>query len=91
MIDLLIEEKRGILGPGGSMERFGGGRVTRARKLAWDRTDKRDFLGSVEEWDAGRRYKVMNEYRKERGLQPLPKVVKEVEAGMLVFMMEEGY
>lgn len=98
MLDHLILKHKAIVGKGGLAERQYGGRVTRALRLAWQRslgqnaeTGKNyigvpsplDFDGSISEWNQWRRKAVENKRRAKLGLALLAGVDAERElAGM---------
>jgi hypothetical protein len=87
MLDHLLLKHKAIVGKGGLAERQPGGRVTRALRLAWQRslgaTDPNpniqppripsplDFDGSISEWNQWRRKAVEQKRRARLGLPPI--------------------
>lgn len=63
MIDKFLEERKGVVGKGGYMERSTPGRITRGLKRLWDRTSKFDYDGSKIEWKLWRKAKEMEKER----------------------------
>jgi len=55
MIDFILTEKKGILGPGGYVERSKFPRITRGLKRAFERHSKLDYDGSESEWKLWRK------------------------------------
>jgi len=55
MIDRILSEKKGIMGPGGYMERSKFPRITRGLRRVFERQSKLDFDGSESEWNLWRR------------------------------------
>ncbi|KAG9246973.1 hypothetical protein BJ878DRAFT_477793 [Calycina marina] len=70
MIDRLLEEKKGVLGHGGIMERQRVPRITRTIRMAFERHKKLDFDGSEREWEEWRKYEVMEKKRISAGGKP---------------------
>jgi hypothetical protein len=79
MIDKFLEERKGIVGKGGYMERSTRGRITRGLKRLWDRTSKFDYDGSKIEWKLWRKAKVMEKERIAKGAASLGDFVEERE------------
>ena len=83
MIDLMLKEKKGVLGKGGYMERATRGRITRGLKRIWERGTACDYDGSVSEWNQWRR---KSEEQKRNvaagGLQNVGGVAFSVERGV---------
>jgi hypothetical protein len=87
MLDHLLLKHKAIIGKGGLAERQPGGRVTRALRLAWQRSlgaadpnpniqppripSPLDFDGSISEWNQWRRKAVEQKRRARLGLPPL--------------------
>jgi hypothetical protein len=59
MIDRVLEERKGVVGRGGYMERATRGRITRGLKRLWERPTKFDYDGSLIEWKLWRKAKEM--------------------------------
>ena len=55
MIDRILSKKKGIMGPGGYMERSSFPRITRGLKRAFERHTKLDFNGGESEWKLWRK------------------------------------
>lgn len=70
MLNHLMKTRKNVVGKDGLVERQRIGRLTRPLRLAWERSDGRDFDGSVTEWEAGRKQKVMRRDMIARGLIP---------------------
>lgn len=68
MLDQMLEERKGVVGKGGLVERQVSGRVTRSLRMAWNRTPAIGFDGSLSEWNRGRKEKVLRKWKIERGL-----------------------
>jgi hypothetical protein len=81
MLDSLLAQRINVVGKGGLMERQPVCRITRALRLAWERSDFRNFTGSEEEWKAGRREKVIKADMIRRGIPPPEPNLAEVETG----------
>jgi len=87
MLDHLLLKHKAIIGKGGLAERQPGGRVTRALRLAWQRSlgaadpnpniqppripSPLDFDGSISEWNQWRRKAVEQKRRARLGLPPI--------------------
>lgn len=70
MLDRMLQEKKGVVGKGGLMERQRTGRITRFLRMAWESNRKSDYDGSVSEWSQGRKKKEDDKLRAEQGLPP---------------------
>ncbi|KAL5322415.1 hypothetical protein ACEPPN_010388 [Leptodophora sp. 'Broadleaf-Isolate-01'] len=68
MLDQMLADRKHVVGKGGLVERQRNGRVTRALRLAWNRSPAIDFDGTESEWNQGRKEKVMMQYKIERGI-----------------------
>lgn len=73
MLDSLMVQRMNVIGRGGLLENQkgkAGARITRTLRLAWERSDGRDFDGSEAEWKNGRREKVLKADMIRRGILP---------------------
>ncbi len=77
MLDQMLEERKGVVGKGGLVERMRGGRVTRTVTLCWERRRPIGFDGSLSEWNNGRKKQVEKKERDTLGLPPLEEPVFE--------------
>jgi hypothetical protein len=68
MLDTMFIQRKGVVGRGGLMERQAVGRITRSLKMTWERNKPIDFDGSLGEWNAGRKWRVMSKYLVGKGL-----------------------
>lgn len=98
MLDHLLLKHKAVVGKGGLAERQPGGRVTRALRLAWQRSlgaadlhpsiqprripSALDFDGSISEWNLWRRKEVEQKRRARLGLPPLEDANDQGAAGM---------
>jgi hypothetical protein len=98
MLDHLLLKHKAIVGKGGLAERQAGGRVTRALRLAFQRSlgaadfhpniqlrripSPLDFDGSISEWNQWRRKAVEQKRRARLGLPPLEDAKDQGAAGM---------
>ncbi|KAH7348767.1 hypothetical protein BKA65DRAFT_550833 [Rhexocercosporidium sp. MPI-PUGE-AT-0058] len=72
MLDQMLADRKHVAGKGGLVERQRNGRVTRALRMAWNRSPAIDFDGTESEWNQVRKEKVMMQYKIERGLIEIP-------------------
>lgn len=101
MLDHLLLKHKAIVGKGGLAERQAGGRVTRALRLAFQRSlgaadlhpniqprripSPLDFDGSISEWNQWRRKTVEQKRRARLGLPPLEDSNDQGAAGMSIY------
>ncbi len=81
MLDQILAERKHVVGKGGLVERYSGGRITRTTKRTFDRIHRLDFDGSLSEWKQGRRDKVMYAYMVSTGkLKPVDSMAADKDA-----------
>lgn len=68
LIDRLLVEHKGLLGPGGYVERGQYKRLNRAINRSFLSNRKQNFTGSLQEWKMGRKQEVEDKNRREKGL-----------------------
>jgi len=81
MIDRVMEERKGVVGKGGYMERATNGRITRGLKRLWERPTKFDYDGSKSEWDLWRKAKEAERERIAKGSAPKEVIQQTIEDG----------
>lgn len=77
MLDQMLADRKHVVGKGGLVERQRNGRVTRALRMAWNRSPAIDFDGTESEWNQGRKEKVMTKYKIQQGIIDAPAEVGE--------------
>lgn len=75
MIDKMLQEKKGVVGQGGYMERATSGRITRGLRMMWEREPSFDYDGSVSEWKQWRKESEEEKKRVKEGGVPKESVV----------------
>lgn len=81
MLDQMLDERKGVIGKGGLVERQLIGRITRTMTATWNRTPAINFDGSLSEWEQGRKEKVLSEYALLRARGPAPVEAADADAG----------